>query len=221
VSAPESQGRLIKSLAADLEPVRRIASLRVSLALILAVTAVLCGYELWASGPRDALASWLFADLGFGGVFFALLVVAPAASLAALASSVPGREVIQQRAIALAAAGVLVATVISAGLVVANGVDAGSPAAADAMCFRRVLGLAVLPLAVIVSLILRGWISASLPTALLGLLAAGALGACITHLTCPAFGGRHLLIGHVVPLFALSGLGVLPLMALLRRFAPR
>ena len=201
--------------------VSRVLPLRAHLAAILGLAAALLVSVVWREGTREGLASALVSDLGFGGVFLGVAVAAPAAALAALAASRPGREALQRGATGAAVVGLLLATLVAGGLLLVEGVDAGSPAMKDPMCFQRVLLFAVLPFAAILFLELRGWVHAALPAAALALLGAGALGACVAHVTCGAIGGRHLVVGHVLPLYLLVGLGALPLGSLLRRVGGR
>lgn len=214
----DSNRRLIQGLTADLEPVRRVPALRTSLGFVLAVASGVGVVVLATDGFRPALGEALLSDAAFGGVFLGVLVLAPAATLAALAASIPGREDVVRLSSRVAAVGLVAVTALVGGLTLANGFDAGSPLTADAMCFRRVLKFAAIPVALVVGFVLRGWVHAPTAAAGLALLGAGAMGALITHLSCTADGARHLMMSHVLPVYVLGVVGGIPLLLLLRRF---
>ena len=216
-----SEGRtqsLIDSLAADLEPVRRVPALHTALAVVVGLWAmVFVGYAL-VRGPVDGLTERFLTSGAFGLVVVGLGLAAFSGAVAGLAAGVPGREVVERRARWLAVAG------LSLGLGVAlfstlTGDAVEMPLRLDGVCFSKAIVMAMVPGGVLLGFLSLGWVQHPLRSAAIALLGALALGAVTVHLVCPLPGARHMLIGHLGAPVVMSGLSAIPLGLLLRRFA--
>jgi hypothetical protein len=208
--------RLISSLGDALEPVRPLPRLRTVFALVLIVSTALVGLVALTGAGR--IATRAFSESGlYVACWVALIVAGCAGTISALAAGIPGRERLGEIAMGLAVLG-LVAGAATCGLAIGMQ-PLSSPPGLDAECFTSGTILAVFPAGVILGFLLRGLIASPLRAALIALLAAGALGGMIVHLHCGFVGPQHLLLGHLsVPLvWALVGLGLYPLVVLMRR----
>jgi hypothetical protein len=205
---------LVRELAGDLSPVRRIPSLRVVAAGMLA--AWLVGLVLHRSAgagqPR-------IGQTGGPGdpVYLAILVgwalVATGGIPAALARAVPGRE-----PIACAGALVLALGLLLASAAAALGVELGGEArlGQSLPCLGRAALLALAPGLVACAFLARAWGQRPLPAALALTLAAVALGALAVHASCVTGDGLHRLLGHVLGPALAAGLLALPIASWLR-----
>ncbi len=214
-----STERVIQRLAEDLAPVRPVPRLRVALATVLAAWAAVLAFVLLRDGARAELWGSLFSNAAFGGVFVGLALAAIGGAAAGLASGVPGREAVVRTGSAAALAGLAAAAGLCLVFLAAFGASDGSPFSTDGICFRRSAVFAVLPAAGLVAFSVRGWVQRPLRAGAIALLGAVALGSLVAHVSCPFFGARHLLLGHVGAPVALALLGALPLGLTLRRFA--
>ena len=207
--------RLIDGLVDDLEPVTQAIHLRQAYAVVLAVWAAVLGLVLWSQQSPMGAAS-LFADGVYLTSFVGLMLGALGATLSALAAGRPGRDQLENASLGVSAGGLLVASgVCLAGLLGQGAVP--SPPGLDAMCLQKGAWLSLLPAGVILSFLVRGWTTRPLRAALVGMLAAGALGAAIVHLSCDFLGAGHLLRGHMFVPLALALLGTYPAGVVLRR----
>lgn len=207
--------RLIDGLVDDLEPVKPMIRVRQAFAIVLAVWAAVLGVVLWAQ-QHPAGASSFFANGVYLTSFLGLMVAALAATLSALAAAHPGREGLERIALGVSAAGLLGASgVCLVGLMGEGALT--SPPGADAVCLQKGAFLSLLPAGVVLSFLVRGWAGHPLRAALVGLVAAGALGGVTVHLSCDLMGPGHLLRGHMAVPFALALLGTYPAGALIRR----
>ena len=216
---PDPAEGLIRQLAEDLKPVRIVPRLRVSLGAVLALVVGFGALVLLASGPREQLWQALSGDVCFGGVFAGLLLAALGGSVAGLAGGAPGREWVFRIGGVVAILGLLGAVVVSGFFTAVRGWTSGSDLAADGMCFEHVVVFGALPALALVGLVLRGWVQRPLATAILTLVGGVALGGLVAQVTCTFSGARHLLVGHVSPLWMLALVGAVPLALLLRRLA--
>lgn len=207
--------RLIDGLVEDLAPVAPMIRVRQAFAVVLAVWAAVLGVVLW-SQQHPAGASSLFADGVYLTSFVGLMIAALAATLSALAAARPGREGLERIALGVAAGGLLVASgVCLAGLMAEGALP--SPPGADAMCLQKGAFLSLLPAGVVLSFLVRGWAGHPIRAALIGLVAAGALGGVTIHLSCDFIGPGHLLRGHMAIPLVLAVLGTYPAGLLIRR----
>ena len=186
---------LIERLAGDLTPVQPLPRLRVLLAATLVGAAVVGAVVLLLYRPKPDLGESFMSDPVYAGVLCGLLLTAIGGSLAALASVVPGRESVQRASAGAGVAGLVVAAGAAAlgaiGTGAGHGVGGG-----DLVCIVRGLGFALVPAGVVVAVAGRGWAGRPAMTAAAALAGAGAVGALLVHLTCPAVDPMHLLATH-------------------------
>ena len=208
--------RLIDGLVDDLEPVKPLPPLRSAFAIVLAVWAAVLGVVLWSQSYPPG-ANHLLMDRVYFVSFVGLLLSALGATLSSLAGSQPGRDGLETSGLIVSFVGLVVAAGVCVYGIIGLGLDASSPPGADAMCFQKGALLSLLPGGVILSFLVRGWASHPIRAALLGLVAAGAFGASIVHLSCDVLGPAHLMAGHMSVPVALAIVGLYPLGVLLRR----
>ncbi|MEM9174135.1 MAG: NrsF family protein [Myxococcota bacterium] len=207
--------RLIDGLVEDLEPVTPLLRVRQAFAVVLAVWAAVLGVVLWSQhDPTGAFP--LFADGVYATTFVGLMIAALAATLSALAAARPGREGLERLGLGLAAGALGVASVVCLVGLMSEG-SLASPPGADAMCLEKGVWLSLLPAGVVLSFLVRGWAAHPIRAALIGLVAAGALGGVIVHLSCDFIGHGHLLRGHMAVPLVLAVLGTFPAGVLIRR----
>jgi hypothetical protein len=197
--APRSDttGRLIEQLSEQLEPVDRVPRLRVAAAAMLALGAAYTTWLLTSNGVRPGLLESLGAEGPYLGVLLGLAVAAGGGLVAALASSIPGREPVVRAGVWIALVGWLGGIAICLYSLAANGTSFGPSAARDSSCFNSATGYGVLPAAGLLAYALRGWISQPIVTGALTLVGAIAVGAVIVHLGCPMDGAAHYFWGHL------------------------
>ena len=214
--------RLITGLVEDLEPVRPLPRLRQAFAVILAVWATLLGVVLWAHAGEAGISTLLTHAAVETRVylvsFLGLLVASFGGTASALAAGIPGRERLEVGGMLLSLVGLVAAAVTCLVGISVLGLSApATPGGANAMCFREGALFSLLPAGVILSFLVRGWTVHPVRAAMIALLASGALGALIVHVSCGFFGPRHLLIGHLSVPFVFALLGIYPLAVVLRR----
>jgi hypothetical protein len=213
-SSPKTD-RLIERLTADLEPVRPLPRLRSAFAVVLAIWAAFLSLGLLGSGAGFG-GMTLLGDWIYGVCFAGLLAAALGGTLSALAAGIPGRERIENTGLVLACVGLLLAA--AACLVgIGGAASTASPAGLDGMCFRHAAWSSLLPAGVILTFLTRGWATRPILAASAALLASGALGALLVHLSCGFISPRHLLMGHLSVPVVLVLLGLYPLSILIQR----
>lgn len=213
----DASRRLIRQLAADLEPVERFPSLYACVAAVMLLWAAIAVVVLGTFGLRADLADLLVGDSAYAGVILGLLLAGVGGSIAAFAAVVPGRESARLAALAMAVSGVTVAGVLCLS---APGAQIASDPLTDLACMAYAIALSV-PLTGFISYrAVRGWVQEPARVALITLFGAVAMGALIVHLICPAGASAHFLAAHLgaAPLGAL--VGALPLTLLVRRARP-
>ena len=131
---------LIDRLAADLEPVRPIAPLGVTLAVVLASAALVGGVVLSFYDLHAELWTTFMHDRTYGGVLVGLGLAVLGGCLAALASVVPGREAVLRGGAGLVFGGLLLAVGVAAATT--RWAEASFPAASAGhlMCIVRGVG---------------------------------------------------------------------------------
>lgn len=212
-----SSDRMIEGLVADLEPVRRLPRLRSAFAVVLAIWAAALGVVLWGDGARSA-AEGLATNRLFMASFLGLLVAALGGTASALAAGRPDRGAVEVAGLALALVGLLGAAIAClVGMEPLAGRGEALLSVSDGMCFRHGLLASLLPGGVLLSFLVRGWTARPVRASLIGLGAAGALGAVVIHLGCDVLAPRHWLLGHLSVPIVLAGLGLYPLAVLLKR----
>ena len=220
MSGPEATDELIRRLMRELRPVRRVPRFRtVLLGTAMAGIAALAVAVL-ARGVDAARVAASLADPVYAGVLAGLLVLGPAASVAALAAAVPGREVARRIAAdlaCLAAGGVLV----PAALLVVRDPDFTRGLAGGLSCPLWSLGLGLLPVVPVVVFAARALPRHPWLTALGAAVAGVAVGTLVVHLSCPSRDPAHLLLAHAVTPVLGGLLLSLPLLLLWRFLRPR
>lgn len=214
----EQTQRLIAQLANDLTPVRRVPRLRNIAAAVLAVSG---GVLLYAINNNGVRADWwplVTGDASYAATLLGLAACGLAATLAALAGALPGRETVFRRSAAVAGAGLAMAVVVGGISLVTQAGLAGS-LSDDWMCLSAALQLSPVPIAAVLLASSRGWVAMPGPTAIAALAGAAAAGAVSIHLACPLIGARHFLMGHISAPFLLALVASVPAALLLRRLA--
>jgi hypothetical protein len=220
----QSTQDLAQQLVRNLPPVKPIARLRVAASLVVALSVAAVVATGWVTGewPRFGEAAF-WSDPITVAVLLGLVVVAAGAVVAALASAVPGRELLARAG--WISAGSAAVWSIGCGLWAVAGGESESAAsllASSASCFAHALVLAI-PAALAVSF----YLSRGAPQHRLfasGVAAAGAagLGAVAVHATCTCSAGVgfHVLLGHCLTPIVAGLLFALPLAGLVRRWSP-
>lgn len=214
----EPTERLVQSLASDLAAVRPLPPLRRMLAGIGGLGLVAFGFAFWLRGASPQPFQVASSHPAYLCIWIGLLAVAVGGLVAALAGAVPGRRVAARTGVALMTAGALLAIAVG-GLLAFAGAEAGGAAAAPraaGICASLALALGIPAAVVGLGFVLRGWPARPLACLLAAAMGAGALGACVTHMTCVQVDALHLMLGHVLgPLFG-AALLALPLQVLAR-----
>lgn len=185
---------LLRQLSADLKPVRRIAPLRASAALVIGLWALAVMCEWRMGGARPAMGdAGRWHDPAYSLLFGGLLLAAGSGLVAVLAQRMPGRESLSRGAMIVAGAGAF-AAVGAAGMEWFHaGAGMMGGLAGSWSCVMRSLTLAVMP-AIAAAVLLRGhWRGGDgwrVP------LFAAPLGALAVHASCVAGGAEHMLLGH-------------------------
>lgn len=211
---------LLRELADDLAPVKRIPRLRSVALVAIAGCGVMAGLNTWLTGwPLPFLAAGLPSrELSFLATLAGLALAAAGALTAALAGAVPGRSVAARAGRVTAAIGVALALVGAVWWALGAGaMEKTMPLASCVGCASHALLLA-LPPALIVGLFI-GYTLARRPVALCAFAATGALalGAWVIHASCTDGGALHVAIGHVAGPLGLALMLALPLSWLARR----
>ncbi len=209
MSAPGSEqhdatDRLLDALIDDAEPVERIYPIGRVAAGVLAIYVVWWGVSVWMmGGMRDAAS---FAEVVADGFFVGLVSSVAGATGAALASREPGRERMAQGALGLALVGV--AAMLATFLVRVGDTTDTFSTSMSAHCLLNAALLGGLPAGVLLVVALGGWRGRPVMTSLTAATSGAALGAIAVHMTCPAQGAWHILLGHyVLPLGAALAVG--------------
>jgi len=217
-AASGSEG-MIDLLTAELPPVRRLPSLRVATAAVLASWFGLIAMAFGMGAARMPKGSFerLFADVWATGLVVGLLLAAAAAPVAALGAAIPGRESLVGLAQRAAASGLGLSLACALAALATSPVASRAVDRVDGSCFASAVGMALVPGAVLLGFQWAGWVQRPRRAAALTLLAGCGLGALAVHAMCPLVGAQHVLIEHAsVPLVVMA-LASLPLAALLRR----
>ncbi len=186
---------LLRQLSSDLKPVRRVAPLRVSAALVLSLwtLAVLCEWRMGGARPAfGEIGRW--HDPAYSALFGGLLLAAGSGLVAVLAQREPGRASLGRGAMLVAGAGALCAVAAAGAAWWQLGAGTMGGLAGSWSCIARSLTLGVMPALVAALLLRRSWRAGDgwrVP------LFAAPLGALAVHASCVAGGGEHMLLGHV------------------------
>ena len=194
----ERTDALIAKLAADLELVKPIAPIWQGVAGLFLVAAFTAAGVFASQGPTPSVWSNFLRDLTYAAVLIGLVAAVAGSWTGALASVIPGRELLLRLGSGVAVAGLLLALCVAAWLT-PWGSARLEPAASLLACIGRAAGFAALPAAAALGLTARGWSGRPAVTVGLGVLGAGAAGALLVHLTCPTVEPLHALFTHASP----------------------
>jgi len=189
----------VRELARDVTPVERLARLRGGVLGVLALWGALALGAVALKGVSATFADPARWASGFGAVLAGLSLVGVGGVVAALATTVPGREATARAASALLGLGLLLSVGLGAWLLHGDPASA-SPASAgsDLRCLVVGLVIALLPSAGALLYVARA--APAHPAVSLATIGAGcvALGAATAQLGCmdPAF--RHVLVSHAL-----------------------
>jgi hypothetical protein len=202
----EHHRALVRRLAAEVKPVRRLwpVSFRVAMWMALEIGILMCVMTGSGSNVIERLKAPAYAMevlfFGFAAIILATL---------ALRSAIPGRY-LSAREASLAGLLALAGTLL---ITVAAPMDMTRPVAefvrVGLQCALRIGLYSALPLAALWWMIVRG---ASMQGGLSGLLAGGSavfFAMTILRLECPNNEPMHILIWHLLPALALTGLSAL------------
>ena len=217
----ENTTQLIGRLAEDLAPVRRIPRLRQAVLGVIALWLVMGALLLALQGVRPGLLEVLAPDSGFVVILIGLGLIASGGVLAALATSVPGRETAARVSLALGLGGVVLAGGVGAILVLreAGPVPTPCPFANDVACFAVCCLVSLPPALAVLTFVSRGAPYRPLLAVLAATTGAVALGALLMHVSCPTTSPRHLIVWHALAPLTGALLLTLPFRAALKRVA--
>jgi len=214
----ERTQRLLQFLVDDLTPVEPLPPLRRVIGVVLAVGGVSMAVGLVLLGSRPHLLDAATHHPVFGVIALGLPLVAVGGLAAALAGSVPGREMEARVASLLMAVGAL--TALGGGALLAF---SGSAAATGLgpveilwMCASSGLVLGIPAAAVGIAFVLKGWPAHPLGALVAAAVGATALGTFAIHLSCQQLGAGHLIVAHFLLPAGLALALALPLRALVR-----
>jgi hypothetical protein len=201
-----STDRLLQALVEDAGPIEPIHSMGRVAAGLCAIFGVWWIASVWLlGGVRDAAS---LVDVVTDGFFLGLVSSIVGATGAVLAAREPGRETAARGAVTLAGVGVAVILTTFA-MRVADGA-AGSSLGADLHCALASACVGSVPAVMLLGVALGGWRGRPLVSSIAAATGGVALGAVAVHVTCPAQGAWHVLLGHcVLPLMAASAAGAL------------
>ncbi len=197
MSGPTTTDELVRQLTRELRPVRRLPRLRTVLLGTGIAGLVALALVVLVRGVDPARVAGRLGDPVFTGVLLGLLVLGPAAAVAALAASVPGREVARRIATDLAclATG---AVLVPVALLVLRDPNFGRDLSGGLACQGWSLGLGLLPVVPVVVFVSRALPRHPWLTALGAGVAGVAVGALVVHLSCPSRDPAHLLLAHAL-----------------------
>lgn len=217
MSERDRSSELIRELARDAEPVRRIPRIRTVALLVLGVWIAVASAGALLKGVRPGLPEVLLMDWGVAAVFGGLLGAGIGGLVAALAMGVPGREALAR--FGLLGSGLCMAIAAGVGtlLFLENPSAPTAPYQADLSCLLTACVVAALPALGIVWFGGRAAPHRPVVLVLAAAAAAAALGAASAQASCPYADFRHLMMGHVLAPVASALLLTLPLLVALRR----
>ena len=194
----ERTDALVAKLAADLEPVKPIAPIWQGVVGLFLVAAFVAVGVIASQGPTPTLWAHFLRDLTYAAVLVGLVAAVAGSWTGALASVVPGRELLLRLGAGIAVGGLLLGLCV-AGWLTPWGSAQLEPASSLLACIGRAAGFALLPALAALGLTARGWSGRPEVTVGLAVLGAGAAGALLVHLTCPTVEPLHALFAHVSP----------------------
>ncbi len=188
-----------RELARDLTPVERIGRLRMGLLRVFAGWALAACAVLLMKGISANLSDPTLMFGGLGALLLGLALVGLGGLVAALASSVPGREGTARMGAVTAACGALVALGLGATLLVGSPATSAAPTLySDVACFLMAVTVALLPAMGALLYVARA--VPRRPGAVLFAVGLGAvgLGAFTAEVVCMDMALRHLIVSHAL-----------------------
>ncbi len=170
-------------------------------------------------GVRPDLLQLLEPASAFVVILGGLGLIAVGGVVAALATSVPGREGAVQVSLALGLAGVMLAAGVGAILVLreVGPVPMPCPFESDLACFTVACLLALPPALGVLAFVSRGAPYRPLIAVLAAMTGTVALGALLVHVSCPESSPRHVILSHALAPLGGALLLTLPFRAALKR----
>jgi hypothetical protein len=210
---------LIDRLAANLEPVRPMTPLPVTLAAVLGTAFVVGCVVLATYHPKQELWTTFLSDRTYASVLVGLLLAGAGGCLGTLASVIPGREPLVRGGMLTAVGGLLLAIGAAAVATPWASLDLSGVAGSHLMCIARGACFAVIPAAAVLYAATRGWSGRPETTVFLALVGTGAVGALLVHLTCPAIEPLHVLCTHTSTPLLMAVTLTAVLLPMMRRWA--
>lgn len=198
---------LIRRLAADAGPVRRIAPVPVRLAVWTALTLVAATVAVWWFGVRGDYAAALWTAT-FQVKSALLIVTAISAAAGALLVSVPGAE--RSGAVRWLPLTAIVALLLWLAGELTTAAAAGTVnwrIGAAWGCAAQVMAIGLVPGATLFVMVRRAAPLRAAWAGALALVAMGAVGAFGTSVVCPSDRSMHVLVWHVLPLIGVGAVG--------------
>lgn len=194
---PDRSEALVRELARELEPVRRVPRLRTVALAVAGAFALGLAAQAGLGGPLPLrVAGMPWGEAPFLLLLAALLLGGAGCLLAALGSAVPGRGGCARAGRGLAAGGLLAVGVSGALAVEAGEAVARAPAAAELRCALRAGLLGLVPALVVATFLARALARHPRRGALLAAVGAVGLGAAAVHASCGVGDVAHRLLGH-------------------------
>lgn len=213
---------LIRDLAEDLTPVRRLPALRWVALGVVGLWALVAVPGTLLRGVRPDLVEMLLADRGASWIFWSLAASGLGGVVAALALSIPGRDWVATGGLAVGLLGLATAAGLGT-LLVLSSPSPFAPllAAGDLRCLGMACGVAAVPAVGVVWFLGRAAPYRPLLAVLAGAAGMAALGALAAQASCPYGDPRHLLAGHVLAPAVGALVLTAPLVRALRRWGRR
>jgi len=199
---------LVKILAADATPVRRLSPPMVRLLIWLGISVTYAGLVVWLMGLRPDIASKL-ADTRFAVELAATFMTAVLAAAAGFCAGCPGRPIWERFAPLPALALWFLSLGEGCWRSFAAGGTEGLSFRLDFVCLPSILLVSLLPGALMLKMIRRGAPIAPITTTALAALAAGALGATALRLFHAQDASVMVLVWQFGSVALLAGLGAL------------
>jgi hypothetical protein len=198
---------LIRELAHEAAPVRRLAPFRVRLAFWGATAAGMWVAAVWWFGVRGDLSTAVWT-VTFQVKTALLLLTAITAASGALLVSVPGAErSAAARWLPVAGLGSLLLWVAWELTTAAAAGTASWRVGAAWGCTAQIVAVGLVPGVALLVMVHRAAPLRAAWAGLLALVATGAIGALGTSTICPSDRSMHVLVWHVLPLVAIGALG--------------
>lgn len=215
----EGTSELVERLSQELRPVRRIPRLRQAAGGVALLWLGVGALALTLRGLRPDLLQQLQPASAFVVILMGLGLIAVGGVVAALATSVPGREGAARVSLGLGLGGVMLAALMGAILILreAGPAPLACPFENDLACFTVACLLALPPALGILAFVSRGAPYRPLIAVLAAATGAVALGALLVHVSCPESNPRHIILSHALAPLGGALLLTLPFRAALKR----